>query len=462
MSKALLALCLFAVALAQVIPDGTPRLSGAGYITTDCKTLALGQEAPFPNGYLDEVNNYLYPAIRQLQSQRDLAGNYRRTFHFPTVGCVNAMFNVRPDLPAMYRAGIFQPGASYPTFMRFSGFDQETQNTTGGDTKGLAIKLYNVPGRKLLPGFETDTHHDFVFNAFPVFTFNNETAFAAGVMARTQLGGGGDRLRAQFGVAYPLAAARNTAEHKNNTVISQLTMPYYAISPYKFGLNPLPAPAVKYRIYPCGGVDPAVNVTGPTADYLTVDMTTRIAANSYCFYFQLQFQKDTCNHPINDFSVEWLETETPYITVATINIPTQVVLTDADPTCRHAAMNAWRVLEEHRPLGSLNRARLFAMMNSHNQRLSLNNVVEPVTGLRHPPFQFWLPEELGINANFTPAKLKVNFPGNPLQYTLGDNQAGPGSTIYTNQVPTGTPKGNSAGMVTASLMVILALLAMLF
>jgi catalase len=418
--------------------------------------LVLGQEPPFPNGYIDEVNNYLYPAIRQLQSQRDLPGNYRRTFHFPTVGCVNAMFNVRTDLPQQYQAGIFQPGASYPTFMRFSGFDQETQNTTGGDTKGLALKLYNVPGKKLLPGFENDTHHDFVFNAFPVFQFNNETVFAAGVMARTQLGGGGDRLRAQFATAYPLAAARSAAEHKNNTVISQLTMPYFGISPYKFGLNALPSPAVKYRIYPCGPVDPAVNTTGATGDYLTVDMTNRLATQDYCFYFQLQFQKDTCLHPINDFAVEWLETDTPYITVATIVIPKQTVLVDTDVQCRHGAMNAWRVLEEHRPVGSLNRARLFAMMNSHNQRLSLDNVVEPVTGLRHPPFQFWEPEELQINEKFVPPKLKVNFPANPIQYVLGDNNAGPGATLYINQVPTG--KTGSASSIAVSFMVVLALL----
>jgi hypothetical protein len=288
----------------------------------------------------------------------------------------------------------------------------------------------NVPGTKLLPGFEDDTHHDFVFNAFPVFNFNNETVFGAGVMSRVELGGGGDTKRPLFAQFYPFNANIDKVQHLNNTVVSQLTMPYHAISPYKFGLT-LPSPAVKYRVYPCGGVIPAVNSTGSDPNYLTIDMQNRLAADDYCFYFQLQFQKDPCKHPINDFSVEWLETDTPYITVATITIPKQTVLTDTDNTCKHAAMNAWRVLPEHRPIGSLNRARLFAMMNSQNQRLGLDNIVEPFTGRNHPGLQFWLPEELGINAGFTPAKIKVNFPGNPLAYVY-QNNTGPGNSGFAN------------------------------
>jgi hypothetical protein len=258
-------------------------------------------------------------------------------------------------------------------------------------------------------------------------------------MPRTELSGGGDRNRAPFGQKYPFNANIDRLQHLNNTVVSQLTMPYHAISPYKFGLAALPSPAVKYRMYPCGGVIPAVNATGSDPNYLTIDMQNRLAADDYCFHFQLQFQKDPCLHPINDFSIEWLESDTPYITVATVTIPKQTVLTDTDNTCKHAAMNAWRVLPEHRPIGSLNRARLFAMMNSQNQRLALDNVVEPFTGRNHPGLQFWLPEELGINEKFTPPKIKVNFPGNPLAFVY-QNNTGPGAAMFAN---TGTTPSSS-------------------
>ena len=62
----------------------------------------------------------------------------------------------------------------------------------------------------------------------------------------------------------------------SDTVISQLTMPYFAIAPFKFGTAPFPTPAVKYRFFPCGGVDPAVSEPGDAPDYLTVDMVKSV------------------------------------------------------------------------------------------------------------------------------------------------------------------------------------------
>jgi catalase len=391
-------------------------LSGAGYVTTDCKNLRLGEEPPFPIGYIDFVNNYLYPSLRKLQSQRDLPNGYRRTFHFPTTGCVNGTLTIRNDIPAGQRVGIFQPGKVWNVFLRFSGQDKETQNDTRGDAKGLAMKIFNVPGKKLLPGFEDDPNMDIVFNAFPVFIPQNETAFASLVQSRTELCGGGDRCRAPFGQRYAPNAAISAMEVANNTVSSQLCMPHYAISPYQFGKKPLPNPAVKYRVWPCTYI-PSIGLplpAGTPADYLTQDMITRLNTQDYCFDLQLQFQTDTCLHPINDFLTEWKESDTPFITFGRINIPKQTVLTDDDYICRHAAFNAWRVIEDHRPIGSLNRARLFDMMNSHNHRLAINNVQEPFTRRRYPGLQFWTPDELGINDQFKPATLKGGFSGNLL------------------------------------------------
>jgi len=203
-------------------------------------------------------------------------------------------------------------------------------------------------------------------------------------------------------------------ELANNSVSSQLTMPYYAISPYQFGKKPLPNPAVKYRLWPCQ-YTPSIGFplpNGTLRDYLTTDMRNRIAQADYCFDWQIQFQKDVCLHPINDFLTEWKETDTPFITFGRINIPKQVMADNNDYTCRHVAFNMWRVLEDHRALGSLSRARLFDMMNSHNHRLSLDNVQEPFTRRRHPGYQFWTPDELGMNDAFKPATLKGGYAGN--------------------------------------------------
>jgi len=312
---------------------------------------------------------------------------------------------------------------SYRAYIRFSGFDQETQNNS--DSKGLALKLFGVPGTKLLPGFTTDTTADFLFNAAPILPQNNETVLAASVMSRTQLMGGGDRGIAALANFYPQVVARTATERANATVSSSLNLPYYSVSAYKFGLAALPAPAAKYRLLPCNGAEaPGFNNAAAAIDYLSTDLATKLNTGSACFFFQVQLQGNACNHPINDLSVEW---DTPYVTVATINITSQVPSNDLNLTCRHIAFNPWRTTAEHRPLGSANRARLFAYMNSQNQRLSLNLAVEPITQAVHPGWQTWTSSEIGINDQFAAPAIKTKFPYNP---TAGDFQ-----TPYTPPTP---------------------------
>jgi len=298
----------------------------------------------------------------------------------------------------------------------------------------MAIKVFGVTGNKLLPGSETDTFVDFLLNAYPTLKENNETVLAASVLARTQLGGGGDLARNNlYSTAlggYPLLQARDAAERMNNTVSSVLMAPFYSVSAYRHGTDALPSPAVKYRVFPCAGAAPYDgDQSALPVDHLTRDLSTRLTSTEYCFVFQIQQQVDACSQPINDLNVEWTEDVSPYVTVATINITAQAVQTDSNSlTCRHATFNPWRTLPEHRPLGSANRARLFAYMNSQNQRLALNLALDPHKNTTAPPgWQYWNNNEIGINAQFTPPVIKTRQPFNP--------QAGDFQAPYTPPAP---------------------------
>jgi len=69
---------------------------------------------------------------------------------------------------------------------------------------------------KLLPGFEDTTEFDFLANAVPVFTFNNEITFSAGVLSNTQLCGKEGVCSDQFATMYPEAANRSEIEKRNS------------------------------------------------------------------------------------------------------------------------------------------------------------------------------------------------------------------------------------------------------
>jgi hypothetical protein len=62
--------------------------------------------------------------------------------------------------------------------------------------------------------------------------------------------------------------------------------------------------------------------------------------------------------PIEDATVEWDETVSPFRKVARVHIPPQEFESPEHMKfCENLAFNPWRVLPEHKPLGGLNRVR---------------------------------------------------------------------------------------------------------
>jgi hypothetical protein len=76
------------------------------------------------------------------------------------------------------------------------------------------------------------------------------------------------------------------------------------------------------------------------------------------FDFCVQFQTDPEKMPIEDAMVEWSEKDSPYRTVATIRIPSQAFESaDQMNFGESIAFNPWNALQEHQPIGGMNRAR---------------------------------------------------------------------------------------------------------
>jgi len=84
---------------------------------------------------------------------------------------VSAEFRVEDILPPNLAQGIFVPGKRYPAWIRFSNGRLRTLTvpTAKGDARAMAIKIFDVPGEKIL---EEDRHaltQDFIMINHPVF-----------------------------------------------------------------------------------------------------------------------------------------------------------------------------------------------------------------------------------------------------------------------------------------------------
>jgi hypothetical protein len=95
-----------------------------------------------------------------------------------------------------------------------------------------------------------------------------------------------------------------------------------------------------------------------TDTYLRDALRARLAGRDAVFDFMIQFQKDARRMPIEDASVEWKAEDSPYLRVGRIRIPAQPLdAADRAARCEQIAFNPWNCLAQHRPLGSMNRAR---------------------------------------------------------------------------------------------------------
>ena len=89
----------------------------------------------------------------------------------------------------------------------------------------------------------------------------------------------------------------------------------------------------------------------------------------------VQLQKDPHRQPIEDASIEWRESQTPFIPVARLFIPKQKIDSAAQLAFADViAVNPWHSIAEHRPLGSINRNRKAMYYEMAKLRQQMNGV----------------------------------------------------------------------------------------
>jgi hypothetical protein len=312
---------------------------------------ALGQEYPPP----DEGQ-----AIQQLRvilsrDQFVQPGQWRRGQHPHHQGCVKASFEVVDGLPADMRQGVFKHPATYQAIIRFSNGQQDDERKP--DVHGMAIKLLGVAGEKIFDS-EKSTQ-DFILADNPVF-------FARGV-----------RHMLEFVVARdagtPIPAIAKTHPKLVGFVKppppSPLENRYWSQTPYLLGQI-----AVKYSVLPS-----AANHSGaPLEDSpLCLHNVLRdwLAHNPAQFDFFVQRQTDAEAMPVEDPTVEWCETLSPPVKVATITIAPQTFDSPGQMAfCEAMSYSPWHALPVHRPLGGINRARKFIYQDSSTLR---HQAIEP-------------------------------------------------------------------------------------
>ncbi|GJG89516.1 hypothetical protein tb265_46970 [Gemmatimonadetes bacterium T265] len=305
--------------------------------------------------------------VQQVTAQYQATGRpasrpAERDAHPKGHGCVKARFTVDAHVPAALRVGVFARPKSYVTWIRYS-------NAVGTDdhaglSRGMAIKLTGVPGRKLLANESHETTHDFLLVTYPAFNIRSAADYAD-LLTKSARG----QLPAFF-AAHP-DAERMTHAAAAVPATNPLLQRFFSMTPYTLG-----ARYVKYSAEPitCSDHrvlhDSSANPATRDPDYLRAAMEKTLANGDACFRFMVQSQTDTAAMPVEDATVVWDEARSPFVPVATITIPRQQFAgAEQMRFCENLSYTPWHALPEHRPAGTINRVR--------------RSVYEAISTLRH-------------------------------------------------------------------------------
>lgn len=292
--------------------------------------------------------------------------------------CLQAAVTVdNSQLPEELRVGVFANNTTYPAWVRFSNGDPHVQADSEGDVRAMAIKLLDVPGAKLLDDERDAETHDFLLNHTPAVATADVIHFADVVELSED-----DRNPALAFLAWnpfdiELTSILLAIESITKSIVNPLSTQYWSQTPYRLGPE---TSAVKYSARPCSGQGSGPELDDEDPNYFTPSMQQQLSDGDVCFEFMVQRQTDPQRMPIEDASIEWSASESPFIPVARIVFSDQDFAAEQQATtCQHLSYTPWHALPEHRPLGSLNRARKIAYASISTVRHNLNEVprVEP-------------------------------------------------------------------------------------
>jgi catalase len=296
-----------------------------------------------------------------------------RGAHSKGHACVKAYFNVSDTIQPDLQYGVFNsPGKQYKSWIRFSnGRSSMTNNHDADkDAHGMAIKLFNIYDDASIKEKDSSETQAFLMHDAPVF-------FTANVDDYNRFVESEDKILYFFSGLNPFKWNIRELFHGLATLkeapASPLWSQYFSNTAYKLGPH-----NIKFSAKSCTINENGSNQDKTDADFLRKSMKKELKIGEACFDFMVQLQDPDKYMPIEDPSIEWKETDSPFIPIAKITIPAQEFDSKHQQDfCENLSFSPWHSLDEHRPIGELNRIREEVYQVSSHYRHKKNKTEIP-------------------------------------------------------------------------------------
>jgi len=306
--------------------------------------------------------------------EKNHAAYFGRGAHAKGHSCVKAWFNVLPGIDDELRYGVFSTaGKRYKAWIRFSNANSNYADSRdiNKDAHGMAVKLLGIEDKPLaVAGDAGNSTQDFLMADNPNFFSANIEDYNEFLEADNYLQFFFDGLNPVNWRIRELFIALETLKKPPG---SPLWSSYFSNTAYKLGPH-----NIKFSAQPCqpGASKYPVDETDP--DFMRHNLARELAEEEGCFDFKIQLQDPASNMPIEDPSIEWSESDSPYIPVARIRIPEQEFSSEEQMQfCENLSFSPWHALEAHKPIGQFNRIRKAVYKASSEYRHKHNNTRVP-------------------------------------------------------------------------------------
>lgn len=297
-------------------------------------------------------------------------GRAVRGAHAKAFGVAKAEVEFLDDVPAPYAQGIYGRPGRHDALIRFSSAGNHLGTDAQlGPAQGFAIKIFDVDGTKLVDEEPQSSTFDLVLKNNPVFIASTARHYlvlqgiandVGDYLARgkpgfhellTDLLTGKDQFdRSDWAWDELFAFVRIATQ---TPVRNPLLSTFWTMGAVRHGdyvAKVRVAPAAENAAHVIHGdldITSAPDVFGPT-------LVDELQAGAFDFDLQVQLCTDLNTMPVNDLTVEWPETLSPFVTVGRVHLPRQDISgLENFEKGDVLAFNQWRVTSEHRPLGEI-------------------------------------------------------------------------------------------------------------
>ena len=292
-----------------------------------------------PADEADDIQRVVQALELILARSQAKSGQFRADVHVKTHGYAQGEFRVLPNLPDELAQGLFEHDGVYPAVVRFSNAASQPQPDAIPDGRGMAIKVLGVEGDMVLADEQKGPTQDFVMINHPVFFARNvkdylrleQVLVQADDSPLATLQGaltGGDWNPLHWHWREMLTVARIAGQLPAHPASNT----YFSMAPIRFGKY-----VAKYRAKPAGDRHDSyldlVQRLGSQADAMRLALEETLRTQEVLFEFQVQLRTSEQTMPIEDASIEWPESESPYRTVAHVLLPRQEIALAAAASC---------------------------------------------------------------------------------------------------------------------------------